>query len=1056
MQLGTLFVKRPVMTSMVYLGLILFGLLSWIKLPQELFPNISVPQLLILTKYPNAAPEEIENLITKPIEEAVGTVPNLKRIRSVSKEGLSAVKLEFGWGTDMGFAHLAAREKLDRMKDRLPQEAEEAIIKRVNPFTHPMLIISVTGKLELATMTKLSKDIVKKKFEKADGVAAVTISGGQEREILVEVDRGRLEASNVSLPMVVDALKNANYDYPAGVTQGKVVEYLVRTHGRFTKIEDIGRTIVVVENPEFDPVYKWKRREDKDHGAAPNEQRLIALSDLAEIKESLQEKTSYSRYAGQENIAISIQKQAEANTVEVSKAVRAAMNELKGSLPADFKMEVIYDESTYIVAALSNMRNNILIGGLLAFAVLFAFLGSARYAIFTGLSIPIAMLFTLILMSLSGFSINMLTLAGIALSVGSMSDSSICVAENIARLHKEEKKSLMDSAIQGADEMVTPMISSMLTNVVVFLPLLFVSGIAQQLFQGLFIVTIFTNIASLFVSLSFIPRMAAYDWVVPGFKNRPPWLDKIMISEERLQGLYGNYRKALNFVLDHPKTTAEIVVFVLALSVLMIAWTPKLFMPKMDQGQFMIQLNMPIGTRLDVTNLVAQKVEGVLSNIKGTKVSVNVGSAQEDEDVDALQSHQAQVAVAVDLKKGFSTNEVIEKFKLIIKRENLEGGQLTYILQDSPLRAALAGGAPVEVEIKGPDLQILKMISDDIVKDFQKENFLFSVQSTFALPSRETQVEVDKDRAASYQLSVADIAKSALIAIRGVVATEFKEGGDDIDIRVRLRKVDRESTDSVRRLALRSPRGQMVPLEDVARIMSGTGASEIRHLDQQRSCIITAEVSGVSTGKALAQVSKILKKHRSHREVTMDLGGESRRMAESFSSLKYTFVLALILIYMIMASQFESLVQPLIIMMTVPLSVIGVAVTLFVTNTPLSSVAGLGVVILAGIVVNNGIVLIDYVNSLIASGKDLRTAIIEGSIARLRPILMTMSTAILGAAPLAMGLGQGDELAQPLAIVTFGGLLISTMLTVFIIPLLFYKIGQYQARKPSMKKAVVG
>jgi HAE1 family hydrophobic/amphiphilic exporter-1 len=254
MQLGTLFVKRPVMTSMVYLGLILFGLLSWIRLPQELFPNISVPQLLIITKYPNAAPEEIENLITKPIEEAVGTVPNLKRVRSVSKEGLSAVKLEFGWGTDMGFAHLAAREKLDRMKDRLPQEAEEAIIKRVNPFTHPMLIISVTGKLDLATMTKLSKDIVKKKLEKTDGVAAVTISGGQEREILVEVDRGRLEASNVSLPMVVDALKNANYDYPAGVTQGKVVEYLVRTHGRFTKIDDIGRTIVVVENPEIDPV----------------------------------------------------------------------------------------------------------------------------------------------------------------------------------------------------------------------------------------------------------------------------------------------------------------------------------------------------------------------------------------------------------------------------------------------------------------------------------------------------------------------------------------------------------------------------------------------------------------------------------------------------------------------------------------------------------------------------------------------------------------------------------------------------------------------------------
>lgn len=1056
MQVGTLFVKRPVMTSMVYLGLVLFGFLSWLQLSQELFPNISVPQLLIITKYPNAAPEEIENLLTKPIEEAVGTVPNLRRVRSISKEGISAVKLEFGWGTDMGFAHLATREKLDRMKDRLPQEAEESIIKRINPFSHPMLIISVTGKLELATMTKLCEDIVKKKLEKTEGVASVTISGGQKKEILVEVDRGRLEASSVSLPMVVEALKNANYDYPAGVTQGKVVEYLVRTHGRFSKVEDIGRTIVEVENPDIDPIYKWKRREAKDHSAAPLEQRMISLSDLAEIKTSLQDKTSYSRYNGRENISISIQKQADANTVRVSKSVRHALAELKASLPSDFNTEVIYDESAYIVSALGNMRNNIIIGGMLAFLVLLFFLGSPKDAAITGLSIPIAMLITLIMMYMSGFSVNMLTLAGIALSVGSMSDSSICVAENITRIHKDQKKPLMESAIQGANEMLAPMMSSMLTNVVVFLPLLFVSGVAQQLFQGLFIVTIFTNIASLFVSLSFIPRMGAYEWSLPGLKKRPEWINRFMISDEKFHRMNDTYRRGLNYVLDHPIAVAQIVIFATALTVLMIMWTPKLFMPKMDQGQFMVQLNMPIGTRLEITNLVAQKLESILTNFQGVEVSVNVGSAQEEEDVDALQSHQAQIAVSVDLDQGIATNDVIDKFKAMVKRENLEGGQLTYLLQDSPLRSALAGGAPVEVEIKGSDLSMLKYISDELIKKFEEDPYLFSVQSTFALPSRETQVLIDKDRAASVQLSVADIAKTALIAIRGVVATEFKEGGDDIDIRVRLRKEDRENNDSVRRLALRSPRGLMVPLDDVARVMPGTGASEIRHLDQQRACLITAEVSGISTAKALERVKNIIKEYRKVRDVTLDLGGESRRMAESFSSLKYTFILALVLIYMIMASQFESLMQPLIIMMTVPLSVVGVAVTLFVTNTPLSSVAGLGVVILAGIVVNNGIVLIDYINLLIASGMDLRQAIITGSVARLRPILMTMCTTILGAAPLALGLGHGDELAQPLAIVTFGGLLISTLLTIYIVPLLYFKIAKLQAQKkpvPLQKKA---
>jgi len=325
---------------------------------------------------------------------------------------------------------------------------------------------------------------------------------------------------------------------------------------------------------------------------------------------------------------------------------------------------------------------------------------------------------------------------------------------------------------------------------------------------------------------------------------------------------------------------------------------------------------------------------------------------------------------------------------------------------------------------------------------------MYGVQSTFALPSRETKVVVDKDRAATFQLSVADIAKTALIAIKGMEATEFKKNGDDIPIRVRLRKADRENNESIRLLALRSPiRGMMVPLEHVAKVTPGSGASEIRHLDQQRACSVTAEISGASSADAFSAVAAIVKKYRGDKDYTIELGGESKRMAESFASLKYTFALAILLIYMIMAAQFESLMQPMIIMTTVPLSVIGVAVTLFISNTPLSSVAVLGVVILAGIVVNNGIVLIDHINGLIAEGTQMRTAVIEGCIDRLRPILMTCATTILGVSPLAMGIGKGDELAQPLAVVTFGGLFISTGLTLFIIPLIYYQLARWQNRR---------
>ncbi len=1037
------------MTSMVFVGVALFGILSWVRLPQELFPNISVPQLIVITKYPNAAPEEIENLITKPLEEAVGTVPNLKRISSISKEGLSAVTLDFGWGTDMGFAHLATREKLDRMKDRLPQEAEEPIIKRVNPFAHPVVILSVTSEMNLADLTDLCIDVIKKKLEKADGVASVTISGGQKREILVEVDRGRLSASAISLPMVVDAIKNSNYDYPAGTTQGKVVEYLVRTHGRFTSLKDIGDTIVQVENPEFDPVYKWKQNDTRDPSRSPAEQRLIPLSHLATIEFSLEDRTSYSRYNGLENISISVQKQADANTVAVAKSIRQALNELRPSLPTSVKLKIIYNEAEFITDALSNMRTDIMIGGVLAFCVLFIFLGNARDSMFAGLAIPMAMLTTLIMIFIFDFSINMLTLAGLALSIGSMSDCSICISENITRHSKILRKPPEEAAIAGSDEMVASMLSSTLTNVVVFLPLLFVQGVAQQLFRGLFIVTIFTNFASLFVSLTLIPRMAAYEWSLPSFFQRPAWVDKVMLTDEKFKLLKGTYARVLEYVLINARTVFTVIFMLFGLSFLIVMWMPYVFMPKMDQGQFLIQLNMPIGSRLDITNMVAAKMESALSNIKGIDVMVNVGSAQEEEELDALKSNEAQLVVTLGPKAKLSTARAIEKFKSRIKNENLEGGRLTYILQDSPLQSALAGGAAVEVEIKGPDLGNLKYLSSELMSKFGQLPFLYGVTTTFALPSKESQVLVDKDKAAGFQLSVADIARTALIAIKGVVATKFKEGGKETDIRVRLREEDRNNSESVRQLALRSPRGTMVPLDAVAQVNPGLGASEIRHLDQQRAVIVSANVEGTSVDKALKAVQKIISGYRNQKDVIIELGGESRKQAESFSSLKYTFLLAIMLVYMIMAAEFESLLQPLIIMITVPFSFIGVALTLFLTNVPFSSVAILGVVILAGIVVNNGIVLIDHINGLLANGMDLKEAIHTGSVDRLRPILMTSFTAMLGSLPLTLGLGRGDELAQPLALVTFGGMFVSTMLTLLVIPLLYYKVAIWKQSRHS-------
>lgn len=1035
------------MTTMLYVGVILFGLLSYFKLSQELFPNISVPKLVVITKYANAAPEEIENLITKPIEEAVSTVSHLKRLTSISKEGISAVTLDFSWGTDIGFAHLAVREKIDRMKDRLPIEAEEAIIKRMNPFSRSIVVVSVTGELDLADMTDLATDVIKKKLEKTDGVGSVMISGGQKREILVEVDRGRLDASRVSLPMVVDSLKNSNYSYPAGTTQGKTVEYLIRTNGEFKRIEEISKTIVHVENPEFDPVFKWKKREEKDHSSAPREQRLIPLSSLAEVKMSLQEKSSYSRYNGRENISISIQKHADANTVKVAKNVREALKELEVSLPSKMKLDVVYDESEYILASLGNMRDNVLIGAFLAFFVLLYFLGNVRDAFNVGVAIPCSLLLVFIAMYLGGLSVNMLTLAGLALGVGSLTDCAICISENIVRHQEHYKKPALEAAMDGANEMVASMVSSSLTNIAVFLPLLFVTGIAQQLFRDLFYVSVMTNIAALVVSLTLIPRLLAYVFhLAPAFLT--PRFLRLEKATKIISSMNAKFERSLDRMLDRPKLVAKMIGVLAAGAFVAVLLTPKVFMPKMDQRQFQVNLDMPIGTKLEVTNAVASKVENILLSIDDVDAMVSVGSAQEEEEIDALGSHQARVAVKLKDSCRYSTDQILQKLISTTRKENLEGGHLTFELQDSPLRTALAGGAPIEVEVKGPDLKKLEYISNELVKKFESDPDLYGVKTTFALPSKETQVIVDKDRAASFEMSVADIARSALIAIKGFVATKFKEGGKETDIRVRLRKQDREDNSSIRSLALRSPRGHMIPLDSVAQVKPGHGSSEIRHIDQQRALIVSAEVDG-SVGSAVKKVKKMIVEYRAFKDHTVELGGESKRLSESFSSLQFTFILAIFLVFMVMAAEFESLTQPLVIMLTVPFSFVGVAYMLLLTGTPLSSVAVLGVLILAGLVVNNGIVLIDHINGLRENGMALREAVVQGSTNRLRPILITSLSSVLAVVPLALGFGKGDELAQPLGIVTFGGLFVSTALTLYVIPMLYYYLAIWQEKKKS-------
>jgi len=1082
MKLSRFSVRKPVTTTMIFLAVTLFGFISWKRLPQELFPAIAYPQMTIVTLYGNAAPEEIETLITKPIEEAIGTVKNLESIKSISREGVSMVTAEFDWGTNMGFAHLELREKIDPVKELLPLESEDPTIMPVNPFSRPIMILSITGNETPQELLKITRRI-KDKIEKVTGVASATISGGKERQILVEVDQGRLQASKVSILSLVEALKNSNLNYPAGTTKGKLYEYLIRTMGEFKTVPEIKDTVVEVDI--LNPSQRVEQLTEEDESKVHEDKRLILLSDLATVKDTLKEDSSFSRHNGRDNISLAIQKQAEANTIQTVKRIHASLEDLKLSLPEGIDLDVIYDESIFIKKSIKGVTDAAIQGGVLAFLVLYLFLRSIKVSAIICTSIPISIMATFSLMYFKGISINMMSLGGLALGVGMLVDNAIVVIENIFRHHQLGLPG-KEAAVKGTEEVNEAITSSTLTTIAVFLPMLFVVGIAGQLFKDLLFTITFSLIASLWVAITLVPLLASGkkgDRLL--FYNNLQKRDRQLFhtTKEEKVACPLFYSKLLSSCLAHKLLTTIVVLSLFAFSLLFLFTTNREFMPKIDQGEFIIKVNMPTGAALQATDSVTKKIEELLREIPEVKdITATVGSSSENV-LEMLGSHQAQLVVKLwrgklpkttkdssksktriahsgtelfqQLKswkwktKARSSAEVIQDLKLMLRDEKMAAmAEIEYILEESAIKSTLEVAAPVVLEIKGPRLDVLKKICEEVAQEIESIPGIYGVRSSLALPSPETKVHIDKDRAAAYNLSVTDIARTALIAIRGYVSTKFKEEGREIDVTVRLRPEDRADASKLRALTVHSNMDIEIPLAEVATLTTGRGPSEIKRLDQQRAVLVTANIFKRSLNDTIKDIKEKLRKYQNISDYSVILSGETQKMRESFKSLRFALILAIILVYMIMAAQFESLWQPFIIMFTLPFSLIGVALALLVTHTSLNAIVLMGVIMLGGIVVNNAIVLIDYINRVRREGIESEEAVRKAGATRLRPILMTTLTTVLGLLPLALGFGEGAELSAPLAITVIGGLSSATFLTLLIIPN-FYLIGEklFEKRK---------
>jgi len=1051
MSLPAFSVRKPVTVTMIFLAVMLLGVISWSRLPQELFPPITYPQLTVLTNYPNAAPEEVETLITKLIEEAVGTVKNARRISSSSREGASIVIAEFNWGTDMNFAALGMREKIDLVKERLPRDAEEPIVMKFNPFALPIMTLSVSGERPLNELYDISKRYLKDRLEKTEGVASCNISGGIEREIQVSVDAGRLYNSGIDLLTISNSLRDSNLNYPAGSTKEEFFEWLIRTIGEFSAVSEIDSTIVALQEP---PSSGYGLRAEEDEGLI-RQRRLIKLSDVASVKDGFKERTSYSRYNGMENVSVSIQKQAEANTIRTVRNVLKEMRNIKEILPERASVSVVYDQSKFIKNSISGVTDAAAQGGMLALLVLLFFLRNIKNSVIVAFAIPVSVMAAFSLMYFSGISINMISLGGLALGIGMLVDNAIVVIENIFR-NRELGMDAGKSAIVGTEEMNSAITASTLTTVAVFLPMVFVVGVAGQIFKQLAFTVTFSLVASLFVAISLIPRLA-----MTGAGKDIKHLKAIRLVDEWLKRLARKYEDILRRFLADRKKGLRVICYVFILSMVAFFFIGKEFMPKVDEGQFMIKLDMSPGTKIEVTDGISKIVEREVLNTRDVEsVSATVGSSEDEAStsgsIEMLKDNQAQIAVNLKKRRRATTDEFIRKLKKKLETVDTEEADIKFVLSQSAVQSAFQGeGMPVVVEIKGRDIDRIMALSEEVISAISGIRGIYDVKSDTEKPAPETKVIVNKNKAALYGLSTVDIARTAQIAIDGWVATKFKDEGKEIDVKVALRAEDKKDFSVIRQMRIISPQGIEVPLDEVAEFRMGEGPSEIKRIDKERTVLVSANVFGRSISEVMGEVASYL----DGMEVPSGyakprLTGEQEQMNESFNSLRFALILAILLVYMIMAAQFESLWQPFIIMFTVPLSLIGVAAALVLTGTTLNVVAILGIIMLGGIVVNNGIVLIDYINVLTRKGLKTAEAVVEAAKTRLRPILMTTLTTVLGLFPLALGLGEGAELRAPLAITVMGGLLVSTFLTLVVVPSAYLIADEFLLkRKKTIRKA---
>lgn len=1012
--LSKLAVNRPITFLMGTLILLGFGVFGLSNLRLNLYPDVSFPTITVYTSYEGVAPEDIETLVTRPIEESVGSISGIRKVRSLSSQGASVVKLNFNWGTDLYEAENDVRKQLGFVERSIPIDAESPLVFSYDPNQEPIVVLTVTSNARSAReLRTYAKQVLEQRLERINGIASAETSGGLERQINVTIDNEKMRLYNLTIADISNKLRQENIQVPAGqLTEGNTV-YSLRTIGEFKNIDQIRNTIITVRDGQ-----------------------ALLLKDVAKVEDGIAQPIGNVNIDGKKGVIVNVYRQSDANVVSAAKDVINGLDDIKKSLPSDVEINVLTNKADFIEQSIDNLLLTGLQAVVLVVLILLAFLRSGRSALIIAISIPVSIVTTFMVMDFADLSLNIISLSGLTLAVGMVVDDAVVVLENIFRF-REDGSDRLTASVNGATEVAVPVVISTLTTLVVFLPILFVPGIAGFLFRDLALTISFSLTISSLVALTLIPLMASRF-----FKDSTESFEaKNKVAEffsRLLNRLEESYHRQLDKALNKSGlvVTASVLMFVISLPIFFLLGGE--FFPRVDENAFSLEVQREPGVNLFEIERSISQVESIIrQEVPEARLIVSdYGDKEGIEGADSPGGYRGIIRVELIPEKERDRTQFEITNSLLKSLEIVPGVEIKELVID-PLSPD--GESGLIVQIFGYSPEIKKDLAEGVKEKLLQIEGINTVFSTSDQGRPELRLVMDRERISRLGMTTNQVATAVSNAVKGNIATTFVDQGIEFEVLVELDPLEKSQSVDLENIQIQTPGNVWMPLKNLAQVERYMGPTNVLRIDQERVVEITADLTDLDLKSATAQARQTLDQVDWPDGYRYEVAGTAEEQAESFTFLMYAFAIAGILTYMVMASQFESLVEPFIIIFTIPLALTGVLLILWATSTSISVTSMVGLILLTGIVVNNGIVMIDYIKILQARGVERHKAIVDGATRRLRPILMTAFTTILSMVPLALEIGSGSETWSPMARTVIGGLTMSTLLMLFVVPCL-YKI----------------